>query len=90
MSADSKSRVLPPTTRQLRFQWYRFHAPHAQYRRFIDVVAEPSPIRTRTIHQLAMIPAAIAVEFRCKLDLKAFEFNRLFSHNSDSSEENRT
>ena len=47
-------------------------------------------IGTRTIHQFAMISAALAIEIRSKLDLKAFEFNRLCTHNFGSSEENRT
>ena len=58
-----------------------FHAPHTQHRRLIDVVAKSPAIRTRTINQFAMISAAIAVELRCKLDFKAFEFNRLCTHN---------
>ena len=78
---DSKSRVLPLDDSASRFQRYCFHAPYAQHCRFIDVVAEPPTIRTRTIHQFPMIPAAIAVKVRCKLDLKAFEFNRLCTHN---------
>ncbi len=78
---DSKSSVLPLDDPALRFQRYCFHAAYAQHCRFIDVVAEPPTIRTRTINQFPMIPAAIAVEFRCKLDLKAFEFNYLCAHN---------
>lgn len=35
---DSKSRVLPLDDPALHFQRYRFHASHAQHRRFIDVV----------------------------------------------------
>ncbi len=77
---DSKSRVLPLDDPASRFQRYCFHASHAQHCRFIDVVAKPPAIRTRTIHQFAMIPAAIAVKLRCKLDFKAFEFNRLCAH----------
>src|SRR5712692_5587537 len=87
---DSKSRVLPLDDPASRFQRYCFHAPHTQYRRIIDVVAQSSAIRTRMIYKFAMVTAAIAVEFRCKLDLKAFEFNRLCTHNFGSSEENRT
>ena len=87
---DSKSRVLPLDDPASRFQRDCFHAPDAQHRRLIDVVAKSPAIRTRTIHQFAVISAAIAVEFRCKLDLKAFEFNRLCTHNFGSSEENRT
>ena len=49
-----------------------------------------SAIRTRTIHQFAVISSALAIELRCKLDFKAFEFNRLCTHNFGSSEENRT
>jgi hypothetical protein len=40
--------------------------------------------------QVAVISAAIAIDLRCKLDFKAFEFNRLCAHNFGSSEENRT
>lgn len=87
---DSKSRVLPLDDPASRFQQYCFHAEYAQHCRFIDVVAEPPTIRTRTIHQVAMISATIAIELRCKLDFKAFEFNRLCTHNIGSSEENRT
>jgi len=53
-------------------------------------VAKPPAISTRTIHQFVMIATAITVKVRCKLDLKAFEFNRLCTHNFGSSEENRT
>ena len=87
---DSKSRVLPLDDPASRFQRYRFHAPHAQDRRFIDIAAEPCAINTCTIHQLAVISAAIAVELRCKLNFKTFEFNRLCAHKLGSSEENRT
>ena len=37
---DSKSRVLPLDDPASRFQRYRFHAPHAQDRRLIEVVAK--------------------------------------------------
>ena len=77
---DSKSRVLPLDDPASRFQRYCFHAPYAQHCRFIDVVAEPLAIRTRTIHQFAMIPAVIAVKLRCNLDFKTFEFNHLCAH----------
>ena len=87
---DSKSRVLPLDDPASRFQRYCFHASHTQNRRFIDVVAKSPAIRTCTIHQFAMISAAIAVEFRRKLNFKTFEFNRLCTHNFGSSEENRT
>ena len=87
---DSKSRVLPLDDPASRFQRYCFHAPHAQHRRFIDVVAQPSAIRARTIHQFAVISSAIAIQLRCKLDFKAFEFNRLCTHNLVAVEENRT
>jgi hypothetical protein len=53
-------------------------------------VAKPPAISTRTINQFVMIAAAITVKVRCKLDLKAFEFKRLCTHNSGGSEENRT
>src|SRR5947207_14439583 len=85
---DSKSRVLPLDDPASRFQRYRFHALHAQHRRFIDIAAKPVAVRTRPIHQLAVISAALTVEFRCKLNFKAFEFNRLGTHNLGSSEEN--
>jgi hypothetical protein len=87
---DSKSRVLPLDDPASRFQSDCFHAPYAQHGRLIDVVAQSSAIRTRTINQFAVISAAIAVKVRCKLDLKAFEFNHLCAHNFGSSEENRT
>ena len=87
---DSKSRVLPLDDPASSFQRYRFHAPHAQDRRFIDIAAEPCAINTCTIHQLAVISAAIAVELRCKLNFKTVEFNRLCAHKLGSSEENRT
>ena len=87
---DSKSRVLPLDDPASRFQRDCFHAPHTQHRRFIDVVAKSPAIRTRTIHQFAVISAALAIELRCKLDLKAFEFNHLGAHKLGSSEENRT
>src|SRR6266700_1091348 len=87
---DSKSRVLPLDDPASRFQRYRFHAPHAQDCRFIDIAVEPCAINTCTIHQLAVISAAIAVELRCKLNFKTFEFNRLCAHKLGSSEENRT
>jgi hypothetical protein len=87
---DSKSRVLPLDDPASCFQRDCFHAPHTQHRRFIDVVAKLPAICTRTIHQFAVISAPIAIELRCKLNLKAFEFNRLCNHNLGSSEENRT
>ena len=87
---DSKSRVLPLDDPASRSQRDCFHAPHTQHRRFIDVMAQSSAIGTRTIHQVAVISAALAIERRCKLDFKAFEFNRLCAHNFGSSEENRT
>jgi hypothetical protein len=87
---DSKSRVLPLDDPASRFQRYRFHAPYAQHDRFIDVVAKSPAVRTSAIHQVAMISTAAAVEFRCKLDFKTFEFNHLCVHNFGSSEENRT
>ena len=87
---DSKSRVLPLDDPASHFQRNCFHAPDTQNHRLINVVAEPPAIRTRTINQFVMIAAAITVKVRCKLDLKAFEFNRLRAHNFGSSEENRT
>jgi len=53
-------------------------------------VAKPPAISARTINQFVMIAAAITVKVQCKLDLKAFEFNRLCTHSLGSSEENRT
>ena len=78
---DSKSRVLPLDDPASRFQRDCFHAPYTQDRRFIDVVAKSPAIRARTIHQLAVISSAVAVKLRCKLYLKAFEFNHLCTHN---------
>ena len=78
---DSKSRVLPLDDPASRLQRYRFHAPYAQHRRLIDVVAKSPAIRTRTLHQVAMISATVAVEFRRKFYLKAFEFNYFCAHN---------
>lgn len=46
-------------------------------------------VRARSTN-LAVISSAIAVEFRCELNLKSFEFNRLCTHKLGSSEENRT
>ena len=59
---DSKSRVLPLDDPASSFQRYRFHVPHAQDGRFIDVVAESAAITARTIYQLVMIAAALAVQ----------------------------
>ena len=87
---DSKSRVLPLDDPASRFRRDRFHATHTQHRRIIDVMAKSPAICTRTIHQVAVISPALAIERRCKLDFKAFEFNCLCAHNFGSSEENRT
>ena len=87
---DSKSRVLPLDDPALHVQRNCFHAPDTQNRRFIDVVAESPAIGPRLIHQVAMISAALAIELRCKLDFKPFEFNCLCTHTFGSSEENRT
>ena len=78
---DSKSRVLPLDDPASRLQRDCFQAPYAQHRRLIDVVAQSSAIRTRTIHQFAVVSSAIAVEYRRKLYLEAFEFNYLRAHN---------
>ena len=86
---DSKSRVLPLDDPASRFQRDGFHAPDTQHRRLIDVMAKLHAIRSRTIHQLAVISAALAIKLRCEFDFKAFEFNRLCTHNLGSSEENR-
>ena len=77
----SKSRVLPLDDPASRSQRDCFHAPHTQHRRFIDVMAQSLAICTRTIYQVAVISAALAIELRCKLNLKAFEFDRLIAHN---------
>ena len=77
---DSKSRVLPLDDPALHFQWYRFQASHAQHRGFIHVVAKSAAVSTRTICQLVVITAALAIKLRTKLDFKAFEFNRLCTH----------
>jgi hypothetical protein len=87
---DSKSRVLPLDDTASRLQRDCFHAPYAQHRRIIDVMTKSPAIYARTMHQVAMISAPLAIELRCKLDFKAFEFNRLSAHNFGSSEENRT
>ena len=78
---DSKSRVLPLDDPASSFQRYRFHAAHTQHCGFIDVVAKPPAICTRTIRQFAMITATIAIQLRCNLDFKAVQFNRLRIHN---------
>ena len=78
---DSKSRVLPLDDPASRFQWYRFHAPHTQHRRFIEVVAKLFAISASTVRKLVMISAAIAIQLRRNLDLKTVEFNRLRVHN---------
>jgi hypothetical protein len=78
---DSKSRVLPLDDPASRFERDGFHAPDAQHRRLIDVVTKSAAIRSRTIHQFAVIASAITIKLRCKLDFKAFEFNRLCTHN---------
>jgi hypothetical protein len=78
---DSKSRVLPLDDPASRFQRYCFHAPDTQHRRLIDVVAKLHAIRSRTTHQFAVIASTFAIKLRCKLDFKAFEFNRLCTHN---------
>jgi hypothetical protein len=87
---DSKSRVLPLDDPASRFQRYRFHASHAQHRRFIEVVTYPLAIGASTFHKFGMIAAAIAIQLRRNLDFKTIEFNRLRVHTFGSSEENRT
>jgi hypothetical protein len=87
---DSKSRVLPLDDPASSFQRYRFHAPHAQHRGLNHVVAKSAAVCTRTICQLVVITAVLAIKLRTKLDFKAFEFNRLCTHKFGSSEENRT
>ena len=47
---DSKSRVLPLDDPASSLQRYRFHAPHAQDGRLIDVVAKSAAITARTVH----------------------------------------
>ena len=87
---DSRSRVLPLDDPASPFQRYGLHAPDTQHRRFIDVVTKLHAICSRAIHQFAVVSAALAIERRCKLDFKAFKFNRLCAHNFGSSEESRT
>jgi hypothetical protein len=53
-------------------------------------MAKSPAICTGTIHQVAVISTALAMGRRCKLDFKAFEFNRFCAHDFGSSEENRT
>jgi len=53
-------------------------------------MAKSPAICTRTIHQVAVISPALAIERRRKLDFKAFDFNRLGTHNFGIREENRT
>src|SRR5215472_16982602 len=62
-------------------QRYRFHAPYAQHRGFIEVVAETSAIAASTVHKFTVISAAIAIQLGRKLDFKTIEFNRLHVHN---------
>ena len=78
---DSKSRVLPLDDPASRFQRYRFHASHAQHRRFIEVVAQPSAISSSSFRQFVVISTTIAIQLRCNLDFKTVEFNRLRVHN---------
>jgi hypothetical protein len=78
---DSKSRVLPLDAPASSFQRYRFHAPHAQHRGLIDVVAESAAITAGTLHQLAVISTAFTIELRCELNFKTIELNRLCIHN---------
>ena len=87
---DSKSRVLSRDDPASRFERDRFHAPHAENRRLVDVMAKPAAIGTCAICQFAMIAAALAVKLRRNFDLEAFDFNHLCTHNFGSSEENRT
>jgi hypothetical protein len=58
---DSKSRVLPLDDPASRFQRYRFHAPHAQHCGLVHVVPKSAAVCTRTICQLVVIAAAIAI-----------------------------
>lgn len=59
---DSKSRVLPLDDPASNFQRYRFHAPHTQHRRFIEVVPQPFTIDASTIYKFAMISSTIAIQ----------------------------
>ena len=59
---DSKSRVLPLDDPASIFQRYRFHAPHAQYGRFIKVMAQPLAIDASTVYKLAVVSAAVAIQ----------------------------
>jgi hypothetical protein len=47
----------------------------------MHVVAKSAAIGMRTICQLVVITAALAIQFRTKLNFKAFEFDRLSVHN---------
>ena len=78
---DSKSRVLPLDDPASRFQRYRFHAPHTQHRRFIEVVSQPCAIHPSSLHQFTVICSAIAVQLRCKLNFKTVELNGFCAHN---------
>src|SRR5262252_3080256 len=55
---DSESRVPPLDDPASRFQRYRFHAPHTQHRRFVEVVAQPFAIYASTVHKFTVISAA--------------------------------
>ena len=59
---DSKSRVLPLDDPASSFQRYRFHAPHTQHRRLVDVVTEPCAIHASSVHKLAVISTVLAIQ----------------------------
>jgi hypothetical protein len=78
---DSKSRVLPLDDPASSSQRYRLHAPDAQHRRVVEVVAQSFAIDASAIHKLTVIPAPIAIKFGSDLDFKSIEFNRFGIHN---------
>src|SRR6516225_10459158 len=73
---DSKSRVLPLDDPASSFQRYRFHAPHAQHRGLIHVVATSAAVCTRTICQFVLSTVHQPITLRDIRDFQAFEFNR--------------
>ena len=59
---DSKSRVLPLDDPALSFQRNHFHASHAQHRGLIHVVPKSPAVGTRTIREIVMVSAPIAIQ----------------------------
>src|SRR5215469_10894079 len=78
---DSKSRVLPLDDPASSCERYRFHAPYAQHRRVFEVIAQPLTIRAGTVDQLAVIGAALTVQFGRNLKFQSVKFNGLHIHN---------